>query len=157
MALPAGFPSRGPSGIRSIRFYKTGTLTAAFDGNAYFFASEPASANTFAPLPAFNATSTSVRVGDNSVTPPIAGMPMGGGLGTPQGDGSIAKAPVVIWSHGIQICNDGTSTDVLEYSFDGVNVHGKLLAGEKPIFNHRHESCIALRGTPGVVFRVTAW
>jgi len=157
MALPTGFPPRGPSGIRSIRFFKTGTLTAAFDGNAYFFANEPASANTFAQLPAFNATSTSVRVGDNSVAPPITGMPMGGGLGTPQSNGTVAKAPTVVWSHGIRICNDGSTTDFLEYSFDGVSVHGKLLAGEKIVYNFRHEGGIALRGTVGVAFRVEAW
>lgn len=138
MALPAGWPPR-ISSRPSIRFFIAGTGTADFADNAYLFSGQ-ASANPYTPLPV-------VQPGSNAV------VNIGSG---PQGTG-IADAgdPVkMIWADTIRICNDGDGT--LEFSFDGTNVHGQLLTGEKVIYRNRHEGGIAIRGNT-FAFRVEAW
>jgi hypothetical protein len=51
------------------------------------------------------------------------------------------------WSYGIKVKVSAVGGDYVEYSFDGTNVHGKILAGEavEPFFA-RHEGGISLRG-----------
>lgn len=72
---------------------------------------------------------------------------------------TLAEAPYpAVFSGSIRVCND-SSTLGLEISFDGVNVHGRLQPDEQVIYEHRHESGIALRGVGGPTgaFRVEAW
>lgn len=136
MAFPASWPPRVASGLHSIRFYATGTATGNFSDNGFMFI-DGAGANPFTPLPIINpATPT--------VVPP-----------TPYGSGTAsANTPLAqIWAQTIRICNDGVGT--IEYSFDGVNVHGKLLTTEQAIYRNRFESGIAIRGAG--VFRIEAW
>lgn len=54
-------------------------------------------------------------------------------------------------------------TDVVQYSFDGINVHGDMtptLPSEAIIFDNRHQSSIYLRRAipgPSVTVRIEAW
>lgn len=146
MAFPTPWPPRPPSGVRSIRFYVGGTATANFADNAYLFIDGSAgTANPFTPGPP---TSTSSGTTNNPLTPTGTGS---------QGVVSQLTSPErpLIWSGNIRICNDGS--DYLEYSFDGTNVHGKLLKGEVFMYRNRYEAGIAIRGVAGVAFRVEAW
>jgi hypothetical protein len=161
MALPAGFPPRAPSGVRSIRFYATGTCGPTFDTNAIFFTAT-AGATATQPLPVVKSAATvagttgqAQNPASGNTTPVATTVPP-----TPQGGGTNdAGAPTnVIWSMGIRVVNDGTGD--MEVSFDGVNVHGRLKANEIATYYRRHEGGIALRGAGGVgtpTFRVEAW
>lgn len=155
MAFPAeGWPPPVSSGVRSIRFFVRGTATLAFADRAYLFA-DGAGANTFSPLPYVptgpsGATLTTVPKG-----------PVGTGRNvhdaTDLGGGSrSAVIKPAIWSHSIRICNDSSSPNELEFSFDGMNVAGVLLAGETVVYRNRHEAGICVRGS-GTVFRIEAW
>jgi len=95
-------------------------------------------ANPYAPLPV-------ITSGVPTVVPPV---PFGTGVAT-----GGTPAPM-IWAQTFRICNDGGGT--LEYSYDGTNVHGKLLATQQIIARCRSEAGIALRGL-GAVYRVEAW
>lgn len=139
MPFPANWPPRPSTGVRSIRFFVSGTGTANFADNAYLFI-EGAGANPFVPAP-------DVPYGSGvTVNNPL----------TPTGTGAT-QAPVVpaqIWSGTMRVCNDGGSA--LEFSFDGINVHGRLLPGDDFSYRNRYEAGISLRGN-GVAFRVEAW
>lgn len=62
-------------------------------------------------------------------------------------------------SMGIYIANDGG--DAIEFSFDGVTVHGKILPGKERTYIRRHESGISFRRVVGALttpgFRCEAW
>lgn len=139
MPFPAAWPPRVASGRRSIRFFVSGTGTASFEDNAYMFL-DGAGANTFTPSP-------NVPYGSGSaVSNPL----------TPTGTGNT-QAPVIypqIWAGTIRVYNDGSAP--LEFSFDGTDIHGRLLGGEVFSYRNRFEAGIALRGN-GVAFRVEAW
>lgn len=137
MAFPASWPPRVASGRHSIRFYATGTATANFSDNGLMFL-DGAGANPFTPLPVIDPAVP-------TVVPP-----------TPYGSGAASgNTPLPqIWAQTIRLCND-SGANPLEYSFDGTNVHGKLLANEQVIYRNRFESGIAVRGNG--VFRVEAW
>jgi len=151
MALPAGWPPRPAEGRRSFRFYKTGTATANFSDNAYLFV-DGVGANTLTPLP---------YVAPGSNTPvAIGAQPLG--TGQDGHDANILAAPglqevpkSMIWCQTLRLCNDD-STNPLEYSFDGTNVHGKLLKNEQVIYRVRFEAGISVRGTANT-FRIEAW
>lgn len=146
MAFPAAWPPRVASNTRSIRFFTSGTATANFSDNAFLFI-DGAGANTFTPVP-------NVPYGSNTpVADPLT--PAGTGAATVASAMVGGPAPL-IWSYAIRVFNDGNST--LEFSFDGTNVHGRLLTGEEMTYNKRHEAGIAVRsigGTP--TFRIEAW
>jgi hypothetical protein len=57
------------------------------------------------------------------------------------------------WSGTIQIRATGAA---LEFSFDGINVHGLVPSGSTHIYRHRYEGGIAVRGT-GATFYIEAW
>lgn len=139
MPFPASWPPRVPSGVRSIRFFASGVATALFDDNAFMFL-DGLGANPITPAP-------NVPYGSNApVVNPL----------TPTGTGTTAP-PIVhpmLWAGNIRIYNDGGAT--LEYSFDGVNVHGRILATEAPAYRNRYEAGIAVRGA-GAAFRIEAW
>lgn len=141
MAFPAAWPPRVASGIRSIRFYGSGTSTANFADNAFLFING-AGANTFSPVPAVTGGATADPL-------------------TPAGTGTLTTQPIVhpmIWANTIRVCNDGANT--LEFSFDGTNVHGVLLKGEQVSYRNRFEAGIAFRypaGGAASAFRVEAW
>lgn len=63
-------------------------------------------------------------------------------------------APASLYSSAILIRNEGGGD--LEFSFDGVNIAGRVPAGAERIYRERHESGIALRGA-GINFEVEAW
>jgi hypothetical protein len=137
VAFPANWPPRVATGVRSIRFYTTGTATANFADSAFLFG-DSASANTYVPLPV-------VMPGSNTVV----NVPNSAGTGQNNSD----LAPM-IWAQTIRLCNDGGGS--LEYSFDGTNIHGKLLANESVVYRNRFEAGITVRGA-GVTFRIEAW
>lgn len=147
MALPAAWPPRPHSSLKSLRFYVTGVSTANFSDNAYMFASGGSgSANTFTPLPSISPAQTISGVTATSptvVVPSIAGT---GRADINPNDGSLPPLPQV-WSMGIRICNDGVGD--MEYSFDGTNVHGRVKASEVANFYRRHEAGICWRGVGG--------
>lgn len=68
-------------------------------------------------------------------------------------------------SVGIAIVNESTkSGDIIEYSFDGVNVHGDMtpnLPSAGIIFDNRHENTIWFRlktlVSPAVIVRLETW
>lgn len=147
MAFPTPWPPRPPSGVRSIRFFVSGTSTANFADNAFLFIDGAAgSANPFTPGPP---TSTSSGVTNNPLTPTGTGS---------QGVVSQLTSPErpLIWSGNIRICND--STGDLQVSFDGVNVHGVIKAAEVFMYRNRYEAGISVRGVGGTpTFRIEAW
>jgi hypothetical protein len=57
------------------------------------------------------------------------------------------------WAQAIKIKATGGT---IQFSFDGVNVHGEVAAGETTIYWDRHESGIALRGG-GFTYLLEAW
>jgi hypothetical protein len=63
------------------------------------------------------------------------------------------KTEDVAWSQAIRVV--ATTADI-EISFDGTNVHGKIVAGTEVIYWDRHESGIAIRGV-GATFLLEAW
>lgn len=131
----------------------TGTLTLS-EVNGVFFLSEQVlgdvtgdattngsqrtPANTFTSLP-------EVVSGVPTAVPPT---PWGGGHSTED-----SPAPM-IWANSFRIVND--SEGPLEYSFDGVNVHGVLAAGDTTVYRNRYEAGVAVRGL-GVAFWIEAW
>jgi hypothetical protein len=112
-------------------------------------------ANTFTPTPV-------VSPSQQTMTGPSGeGTNANTALGkTPNGTGAndANDQKPQTWAFGIRICNDGTTTDKIDYSFDAVNVHGQLKAGETVVYLHRHESGIAIRASSGTPsFRIEAW
>jgi hypothetical protein len=83
------------------------------------------------------------------------GSPMGSGAGqSASADPYVPPSPQV-WAETILVRNDHV-TNPLEVSFDGINIHGEVLAGEERVYRDRMEGGIAVRGA-GVPFRVEAW
>lgn len=167
MPFPTGWPPRRPSGIRSIRFFVSGNCTANFQDNAFLFVDD-VGADTFTPLINVppGAESQGVNIGRDPASPSAAsgmgdaGSPYGTGPETPQNPPLVPSdvpAKPTIWSNTILVRND--KSGALEISFDGINVHDRLLEGEVQIYRNRFEGGICLRGvaasTPA--FRVTAW
>lgn len=68
-------------------------------------------------------------------------------------DPADPSVPEQGWSYTIQIT---AVTANVEFSFDGTNVHGIVLAGETKQYQKRHEGGIAVRGA-GATFYVEAW
>lgn len=143
MTVPTSWPPRPASGRRSIRFYKTGSLTANFADNCWIFGDAANNANPYTPLPEV----VSGISGSPTVVPPT---PWGGGTNDP-------GSPVsMIWSGAIRVTVTGGD---LEFSFDSANppviVHGKVLSGSSVVYLDRFESGMAVRGTG--TFYVEAW
>ena len=67
---------------------------------------------------------------------------------------TVAKARQA-WSQGIRVQVSNTSGDYLEYSFDGVNVHGRIGQNETDVSFIRMEGGIAVRGQG--TFWIEAW
>jgi hypothetical protein len=138
MPLPSTWPPRAPSGQRSIRFYKTGALTADFADNGWIFGDAANGANTFVPLP-------KIAPGSNTVVN-LGPSPQGGG------QNNSDDPAVMIWANNIRLTVTGGD---LEYSFDGTNVHGRVLSGTSVLYRNRIEAGIAVRGAG--TFYVEAW
>jgi hypothetical protein len=161
MAFPVGWPPRPSSGVRSIRFYVTGTTTANWSDNAFLFVDD-VGANTYLPTPVIApGSSTVVAIGDRS----LSGSPMGAGLSASDvlpGD-TVGQTKNLIWSNSIRIANRGSNT--LEFTFgaltDGSSlVQGSLIANESVIYRQRYEAGIALRfpaAGAGSAFIVECW
>jgi len=64
-----------------------------------------------------------------------------------------APPAAAVHSQAIAITNAGAA--LLEFSFDGVNVHGAVPAGARHVFGDRHEAGIAVRGV--AAFVIEAW
>ena len=143
MAVPTTWPPRPASGRRSIRFYKTGTLTANFADNCWIFGDAANNANPYTPLPQVVSGTT----GAATVVPPSP-------WGTEPSD---AVSPPMIWSGSLRITVVGGD---LEFSFDTANppaiVHGKVLSADRvAYYRDRFEAGMAVRGTG--TFYVEAW
>lgn len=158
MAFPVGWPPRPASGVHSIRFFISGTGTANFSDNAWLFSDLPG-ANPFVPLPYVEAgQETDVKIGDLTG----GGSPMGTGqdardanILAPAGEQAVPHS--MIWAQTIRIINDTPGGVPIEFSFDGVNVHGAVTNEEGPvIYRARFEAGISVRGN-GLDFRVEAW
>lgn len=137
MPLPASWPPRQSSGRRSIRFYKTGTATAAFADNAFIFGDAANGANTYTASPV-------VQPGSNAVV--NIGAPPTGTAATPD------NPYPMIWCDTLRIT--AVAGDI-QFSFDGTNVHGVVLSGTSAVYRSRSESGIAVRGTG--TYHVEAW
>lgn len=155
----SGWPPRPASGVRSIRFFVSGTATANWSDNAYLFIDD-AGANTYEPMPYVAPGSTTpVQVGTRT----SPGTPMGGGSDPRDvlpGD-TLGHVKAQIWANNIRICNDGGAD--LEFSFavtddmgaGALPVQGVLKPNEQVSYRNRYEAGIALRGAGA--FRVEAW
>ena len=168
MALSEGFPPPRCVGVRSLRVFKEGVVgsgsdfdTIAGTNSFLFYDLDPDYLDPKIPP---GATGTQVTFG--SYLKP--GPPSGGGAnptthrGAPQGIPNVA--PKVAWhSYSISVTNaeSGGGGKDLEISFDGVNVHGVVVAGETRTYDVRREAGIALRplgnGAFTVAYRVEAW
>lgn len=58
-----------------------------------------------------------------------------------------------VWSQAIKI---KAISGAIEFSFDGVEIHGRVAGGETVIFWERHESAIAIRGATST-FELEVW
>lgn len=142
MAFPVrGWPPPPATAIKSLRVRIAGSGTASFSDNAYLWI-DVVGANPYTPLPVVEpGSSTPVNV----ATPPV-------GSGDNGSDGSAGPYPA-IWASHISI--EATGGDV-EFSFDGTNIHGKVLAGQRREFSDRYEAGIAVRGA-AATFVIEAW
>ena len=130
-----GWPPRTATGVRSIRFYATGTATAAFADNAFLFAAG-AGANPYTPLP-------NIAPGSNTT----AAVP------NSSGGGRTGSDPIpAIFSGNLRITAVGGDC---EFSFDGTNTHGKVLSGQSATYRNRYEAGIAVKGSG--TFHIEAW
>jgi hypothetical protein len=149
MAFPAGWPPRLSTNGRPIRFYVKASGTAAFADAAYLF-SDGVGANTFTPTPV-------IAPGDCKTVVNFPATPFGTGVGSPES----GQPEAMIWANTIRVCNDESVGGAeLEFSFDGVNVHGRIAAGSSVIYRHRAEAGIAVRAAApdlAVAFHVEAW
>jgi hypothetical protein len=136
-----GWPPAPSTGTKSIRVRIAGSGTASFADNAYLFV-DVVGANPFTPLPV---------VQPGSSTPVNLGLPPNG-TGDNGSAGSDGPYPA-IWCSNLAIEAAGGN---LEFSFDGTNIHGIVLAGERRVYNFRYESGIAVRGA-SATFVVEAW
>jgi len=156
MAFPTDWPPRPAEGRRSIRFYAEGTTTDDFEDTAFLFKAG-VGANTYVPLPVVAPGSTApVEIGNRS-----AGFtPAGTGANDADDPTAMLTAQTIMISYDVPAVPTG---ELLEYSFDGVNVHGVLHEGEHLYYRDRYEAGIAVRGVPiapdtGVVpYRIEAW
>lgn len=146
MPFPAGWPPRPAGNTRSIRFFQSGIATANFPDNAYLFI-DGVSADTFTKTPVVAPGSlTPVAFGD--------GTKSGGPAGA--SDNLDPTTKPMLWANTIVVYND--SGAILEISFDGTNVHDRILAAETPsyhLYRNRHEAGIAIKGAGA--FRIAAW
>jgi hypothetical protein len=146
MAFPAGWPPRPAGNTRSIRFFKSGNATVNFSDNAYLFI-DGVSADTFTKTPVVAPGDlTPVAFGDGTKS----GGPAGGSNNL-----DPATKPM-LWANTIVVYNDSGAD--LEISFDGVNIHDKILAAEPTqwhLYRNRHEAGIAIKGNGA--FRIAAW
>lgn len=70
---------------------------------------------------------------------------------------SFAEQSLGFTSRGIIIVNDHASR-YIEWSFDGINVHGKLKFGESITMDNKSETSIYLRGeSGGEEYRLFIW
>jgi hypothetical protein len=157
MPFPAGWPPRPATGRPSLRFFRAGLATAAFDANAYLF-SDGTAANPYTPLPV-------VRPGSSDPVH-IGSGPSGTGRAasdaapnTHVGVSGLQQAvpKEMIWSQMIAIYNKGAGE--LQFSFDGTNIHGSVQATERRLFRMRYEAGISIRGVGGSTpdFEIEAW
>lgn len=156
MPLPAGWPAPPCPNVRSGRYYVTATATANFEDCAYLFGgvlpATVAAVMNISPTPY-------VAPGAESTPTTLPQHPLGGGRDPRDAKHnatiSVGTRQGYVWMANIRICNDGGAA--LEYSFDGTNVHGKILATDAPvIYRARYEAGIAVRGN-GATFRIEAW
>jgi len=147
--FPDAWPPRPASGRRSIRFFAEGTTTGAWADNAVMFR-DGGGANTIRPTPYQKPGQQVGALGNREA----GGSPMGGRqipqdaivgnkLTPPQG----AETPPdpMLWAQTLAVSNDGTTGDTLEITFDGTNIHGKVLNGETRYYRNRFEAGIAVR------------
>lgn len=157
MPFPEGWPPIQGT-YRSLRFFRTGTVTTAFADNAWLFPPQTD------PLPYVKPGSTaSVAIGNQTLR---TGVPMGGGrnpndINPTTSDPTKQPPPVPTGvSRGIYIANDDI-TNVVEFSFDGAVVHGVLQPSTSITFTDLYMAGICVRGPillpVAPTFRVIAW
>jgi len=170
MPFPSpGWPPRPASGRRSARMYQNVSIplsgaTTPFGDHAFLFI-DVAGANMMVPLPYVEPGSTvEVDIGDID----IAGSPVGTGMraedaAPPEHENPPATQQQVnyhqLWANSIRIYNEGPNA--IEFSFDGVNVHGYIAVGQAVTYKDRYEAGISIRriGAAGVanIVHVEAW
>jgi len=149
-AFPTGWPPRPASHVRSVRVYAEGTTTGDWASNAILFNSL-VSANTFKPTPYRRPGDPSpISYGDQQLPGTPAGgrsIPQDAIVGNPLSypRGGERPAEPQIWVGTLALINDGSPGDILEVSFDGVNIHGKVYDGERFVYRNRFEAGVALR------------
>jgi len=170
MPFPSpGWPPRPASGRRSARMYHKATIVPSgastpFGDHAILFI-EVVGANMMVPLPYVEPGSVvDVDVGDIA----IAGSPMGTGMraehvAPPSHENPPATQEIEnyhqLWANSIRVYNEGPNP--IEFSFDGVNVHGYIGAAKSVTYKDRYEAGICFRriGLAAVnnIVHVEAW
>lgn len=128
------------------------TSLSRVEPKKYFFGGGP----IIAPTPKIDwGSRTPVRLGGLAG----GGSPMGGGKNDGSPRDPYTPPPTMVWASTILISNDdSTATNTLEYSFDGINVHGLVRGGETLTLRNRYEAGIAVRrGANTPAFRIHAW
>lgn len=156
MTLPAGWPPRPGSSLRSIRFYATGTGTTSYADNAFLFING-SGANVYTPLPPVSPSQQTTITGTAELTNASTVVPSIAGTGQDPVDRSPQDAslpPVAqIQSMGIRVTAVSANVTI---SFDGTNDHGLVLSGTTAVYYRRHEAGIAVKGS-GSTFYIEAW
>lgn len=141
-----------PENIRGARVYYAGTATANFIDTNVAFRDLPGAAP-------YDQT-VIIKPGAEKATISLSRSPSGGTVRASPFDaaGTTPLKPQV-WVRYLQIWHMGNVNVDLEFSFDGVDVHGVLEDRGTPYFvlyPDRYEGGIALRGL-GVEFKVEGW
>jgi hypothetical protein len=149
MPFPEGWPPRAVSSKRGLRFYRTGTSTASFEDNAWFFGS---SLGAHQPLP---------YVKPGSLDPVFVGTVAGGGR-DPRDTalGERPGIPITCPRFCLVFNDEEEGGGVLQVSWDGVDVHMEVFPQQEWTVEDILEGGISVRTRPGdadCAFRVVAW
>lgn len=152
MPLPEGFPLRPPSSGRSARVYiRSGALTADFADNAWVFSQVAGADPRVAPPVVEPGSQQLVEIG--TLTNP--GPATGSLRRSPPGPENARDPVPMLYPRTIVVSNDGGG--LLEFSFDGTTVHGRVPAGQRYEYKDRHEGGIAVRGAGVTACTIEAW
>jgi hypothetical protein len=146
MPFPPNWPPKATNSARSVRVFQKGITTAFFADNGYLFGSY---AMVNQPLP---------YVAPGSLAPVVVPPVAGGGQAPQDAAGGVALPVPNVACKIFKVYNDGAG--VIEISFDGVNVHDEILAGQMHEYQDRMECGVALRfPAAGVAsaFRLAGW
>jgi hypothetical protein len=172
MPYPPEWPPSVSSSHHSLRVFIEGTATADFADSAYLFL-EPSTQERAGDPPEPSAVfGRTPNIAPGEATKPADfGSVVQGGITTGVwearnapvrgrsfvGRPTLTTLPPPAAAHctGLSVFNSAMA-GVLEISFGGGAVHGRVQPGERRVYSDRHEGGIAVRGA-GIAFEIEAW